>query len=115
MLAEFDIDSEHQAAVSDAFARLLRASQSMVARSNEDVNLPGAVSSDFLDLMGMTLCAWAWGVMSCKAGDDDFGMAKKQTARFFFARLLPKTLGLEQSISANSDVLMDMPDALFNG
>jgi hypothetical protein len=53
--------------------------------------------------------------MSCKAGDDDFGMAKKQTARFFFARLLPKTLGLEQSISANSDVLMDMPDALFNG
>jgi alkylation response protein AidB-like acyl-CoA dehydrogenase len=114
VLAEFEIDPEHQSQVALAFARLLRASQSMVARSNEDANLPGAVSADFLDLMGMTLCAWAWGVMAHQAGDDDFGLAKKQTARFFFARLLPRTLGLEQSILASSDVLMDMPEALFN-
>ena len=114
VLAEFDIHPEHQTHVTEAFARLLRAGQSMVARSNEDANLPGAVSADFLDLMGMTLCAWAWGVMAHQAGDDDFGLAKKQTARFFFARLLPRTLGLEQSILANSDVLMDMPEALFN-
>jgi hypothetical protein len=114
VLAEFEIDPEHQSQVAQAFARLLRASQSMVARSNEDANLPGAVSADFLDLMGMTLCAWAWGVMAHQAGDDDFGLAKKQTARFFFARLLPRTLGLEQSILASSDVLMDMPEALFN-
>ena len=114
VLAEFEIDPEHQSQVALAFARLLRASQSMVARSNEDANLPGAVSADFLDLMGMTLCAWAWGVMAHQAGDDDFGLAKKQTARFFFARLLPRTLGLEQSILASSEVLMDMPEALFN-
>ena len=114
VLAEFEIDPEHQSQVTQAFARLLRASESMVARSNEDANLPGAVSADFLDLMGMTLCAWAWGVMAHQAGDDDFGLAKKQTARFFFARLLPRTLGLEQSILASSDVLMDMPEALFN-
>ena len=101
VLAEFEIDPEHQSQVTQAFARLLRASQSMVARSNEDANLPGAVSADFLDLMGMTLCAWAWGVMAHQAGDDDFGLAKKQTARFFFARLLPRTLGLEQSILAS--------------
>ena len=114
VLAEFEIHPEHQTRVTEAFARLLRAGQSMVARSNEDANLPGAVSADFLDLMGMTLCAWAWGVMAHQAGNDDFGLAKKQTARFFFARLLPRTLGLEQSILANSDVLMDMPEALFN-
>lgn len=114
VLAEFEIHPEHQTRVTEAFARLLRAGQSMVTRSNEDANLPGAVSADFLDLMGMTLCAWAWGVMAHQAGDDDFGLAKKQTARFFFARLLPRTLGLEQSILANSDVLMDMPEALFN-
>ena len=114
VLAQYEIDPEHQTQVREAFARLLRASQSMVARSNEDANLPGAVSSDFLDLMGMTLCAWAWGVMAHQAGNDDFGLAKKQTARFFFARLLPRTLGLEQSILANSDVLMDMPEAFFN-
>ena len=85
----------------------------MVVRSKEDANLAGAVSSDFLDLIGMTLCAWAWGVMSQCAGADDFGEAKKQTARFFFARLLPRTVGLEESILADSDVLMDMPEALF--
>ncbi|MDB2416238.1 acyl-CoA dehydrogenase family protein [Pseudomonadales bacterium] len=114
VLAEFEIDPEHEPQVAQAFTRLLRASQSMVARSNEDANLPGAVSADFLDLMGMTLCAWAWGVMAHQAVDDDFGLAKKQTARFFFARLLPRTLGLEQSILASSEVLMDMPEALFN-
>ena len=86
----------------------------MIARSNEDANLPGAVSTDYLDMMGTTLCAWAWGVMAGKAEDDEFGTVKKQTARFFFARLLPRTIGLEQSILADSDVLMDMPQALFN-
>ena len=115
VLAGYEMDPQFEPEVAESFARLRRASQSMVARSNEDANLPGAVSCDFLDLMGMTLCAWAWGVMAHRAGDDDFGMAKKQTARFFFARLLPRTLALEKSIMAHSDVLMDMPEALFNG
>jgi hypothetical protein len=53
-------------------------------------------------------------VMAQRAGDDDFGVAKKQTARFFFARLLPRTVGLEQGLMADSDVLMDMPEALFS-
>ena len=113
VLAGFDIDPDFKEPVDHAFARLLRVTQSLVARSNEDANLAGAVSTDFLDLMGMTLCAWAWGVMTQCAGTDDFGEAKKQTARFFFARLLPRTLGLEESILADSDVLMDMPEALF--
>jgi len=112
-LAGFDIDPDFKEPVDHAFARLLRVTQSLVARSNEDANLAGAVSTDFLDLMGMTLCAWAWGVMTQCAGTDDFGEAKKQTARFFFARLLPRTVGLEESILADSDVLMDMPEALF--
>ncbi len=113
VLAGFDIDPDFKEPVDHAFARLLRVTQSLVARSNEDANLAGAVSTDFLDLMGMTLCAWAWGVMTQCAGTDDFGEAKKQTARFFFARLLPRTAGLEESILADSDVLMDMPEALF--
>jgi alkylation response protein AidB-like acyl-CoA dehydrogenase len=113
VLAGFDIDPDFKEPVDHAFARLLRVTQSLVARSNEDANLAGAVSTDFLDLMGMTLCAWAWGVMTQCAGTDDFGEAKKQTARFFFARLLPRTVGLEESILADSDVLMDMPEALF--
>ena len=114
VLADFELDAGHAPAVAEAFERLRRVTDSMIARSNEDANLPGAVSADFLDLVGMTLCAWAWGVMAQRAGDDDFGVAKKQTARFFFARLLPRTVGLEQGLMANSDVLMDMPEALFS-
>ncbi len=113
VLAGFDIDPDFKEPVDQAFARLLRVTQSLVARSNEDANLAGAVATDFLDLMGMTLCAWAWGLMTHCAGTDDFGEAKKQTARFFFARLLPRAVGLEESILADSDVLMDMPEALF--
>ena len=113
VLAGFDIDPDFKEPVDQAFARLLRVTQSLVARSNEDANLAGAVATDFLDLMGVTLCAWAWGVMTQCAGTDDFGEAKKQTARFFFARLLPRAVGLEESILADSDVLMDMPEALF--
>ena len=114
VLAEFELEPGHAPAVAEAFERLRRVTDSMIARSNEDANLPGAVSADFLELVGMALCAWAWGVMAQRAGDDDFGVAKKQTARFFFARLLPRTVGLEQSLMADSDVLMDMPEALFS-
>ena len=114
VLAEFELEPGHAPAVAEAFERLRRGTDSMIARSNEDANLPGAVSADFLELVGMALCAWAWGVMAQRAGDDDFGVAKKQTARFFFARLLPRTVGLEQSLMADSDVLMDMPEALFS-
>ena len=114
VLAEFELEPRHAPAVAEAFERLRRVTDSMIARSDEDANLPGAVSADFLELVGMALCAWAWGVMAQCAGDDDFGVAKKQTARFFFARLLPRTVGLEQSLMADSDVLMDMPEALFN-
>lgn len=114
VLAEFELEPGHAPAVAGAFERLRRVTDSMIARSNEDANLPGAVSADFLELVGMALCAWAWGVMAQRAGDDDFGLAKKQTARFFFARLLPRTVGLEQSLMADSDVLMDMPEALFS-
>ena len=113
VLSTFDIDPGFQQPVEEAFARLVRVTDSMVARSNEDANLPGAVSTDYLDLMGTTLCAWAWGVMVRKAGDDEFGTAKKQTARLLFARVLPRTIGVEHSMLADSDVLMDMPEALF--
>ena len=74
----------------------------------------GAFSCVYFEVVGMWLCAWAWGVMAHHAKDDDFGVAKKQTARFFFTRLLPRTLGLEQGLTADSDVLMEMPEALFN-
>ena len=93
--------------------RLDSVTQSVVARTQQDPNLPGAVSVDFLDFVGLTLCAWMWARMASCAPQNEFGDAKRATAAYFFARLLPQTLGLEQSIQAESSVVMAMPEASF--
>jgi hypothetical protein len=87
--------------------------QSVVKRSQQDANLPGAVSVDFLDFVGLTMCAWMWARMASCAPTDEFGDAKRATARYFYARLLPQTLGLAQSIEADADAVMNMSASSF--
>ena len=48
--------------------------------------------------------------MATLVGDNEFGQAKQSTADFFFARLLPKTLGLEASIASEASAVMTLPD-----
>jgi len=43
---------------------------------------------------------------------DPFYQAKLQTARFYFAKLLPETASLMQTARAGVDVLMDTEAAL---
>ena len=99
--------------LADVCQRLDAVTQSVVARAQQDPNLLGAVSVDFLDFVGLTLCAWLWARMASCAPQNEFGDAKRATARYFFARLLPQTLGLEQSIKAESAAVMEMPETLF--
>ncbi len=99
--------------LADVCQRLDAVTQSVVARAQQDPNLAGAVSVDFLDFVGLTLCAWLWARMASCAPQNEFGDAKRATARYFFARLLPQTLGLEQSIKAESAAVMEMPETLF--
>ena len=96
-----------------AIARLSAATDWVVEQAAGDPNLPGAVSTDYLDLTGLTLYAWLWARMAAAAGDDPFGQAKRQTARFFYARLLPRTLALEASIRSGSQPLMEMEEEAF--
>jgi alkylation response protein AidB-like acyl-CoA dehydrogenase len=99
--------------VEEALERLSRVTRELVRRASDDVHLPGAAATDYLDLVGYTLYAWLWARMADAAPDDEFGEAKRQTARFYFARLLPRTLGLEQCILADADAVMSMPAAAF--
>jgi alkylation response protein AidB-like acyl-CoA dehydrogenase len=108
------VDKAYQAELVEACERLARSTRSVVARAKEDAHLPGAVSVDYLELVGMTMCAWVWALMASKAPADDFGVAKKATARFYYDRLLPKTLGLERSIEAEAGAVMEMPQNLFS-
>jgi hypothetical protein len=107
-MAGFAAAEAHQADLHDALDRLVRVTASVVERAGEDPNLPGAVSTDFLDLFGLTIYAWLWAHMAAIAPADDFGDAKRATAEFFFARLLPGALGLEKSILADSAAVMSL-------
>ena len=93
--------------------RLLSVTDSVIARSQKDPALAGAVATDYLDLVGYTLYAWIWARMAAVAPDDDFGAAKRACAEFYFARLLPRTIGLERSIEGESSAVMDLPDDQF--
>ena len=48
-----------------------------------------------------------------KEPEDDFYASKMGTARFFFARLLPRTQSLSSSVKAGSDSLYLLDAAQF--
>ena len=85
------------------------AARRVIAGSAEDPDLPGAASTDFLELAGLALFAWLWAKMARAAGDGP----KLELARFFYAKLLPKTLALEQTIRAGSASVMALRDDVF--
>ena len=107
------IDDEFRGPVEDAFDRVIRATDHVVAHANQDPELPGAVSTDYLDLLGYTLYGWLWARMARVAVENGIKNTKHECARFYFARLLPKIFGLEASILSSSDVVMNLADEDF--
>ncbi|MEQ8692224.1 MAG: acyl-CoA dehydrogenase C-terminal domain-containing protein, partial [Pseudomonadales bacterium] len=108
-----EVHADFQDQLDEALDRLLKTTDSIVARSQEDPLLPGAVATDYMELIGLTSYAWLWGRMAHLAPDDDFGAAKVATAEFFYARLLPRTLGLQAGINAQAAVVMNFADDEF--
>jgi len=93
---------------------LVRATtKDLIERAPDDVALPGAVATDYLDLLGYTLYGWLWARMAARAGDDAFGERKRTLAVFYFERLLPRTRSLAAAIGATSESLMALDEALF--
>ena len=84
----------------------------------------GAASVDYLRVAGHMVFSYFWARMAQVAlveiakaeaaaqRPDPFYKAKLQTARFYFARLLPETAGLIRSARSGSEVLMDTDAAL---
>ena len=107
------VDSDLEEVLEENLNRLDFVTQSIVRRSQADPELPGSVSADYLELFGLVCYAWLWARMVNQAPRDEFGSAKKETARFFFHRLLQRTVFLEQSIASNSDVVMSLSDDAF--
>lgn len=108
-----EVDANHKAELDDALDRLQRVTDSVLRRSQEDPSLPGAVSTEYLELLGLTAYAWLWAKMAHLSPADEFGEAKRGLAAFFYARILPRARGLELSLEASSESLMNFPDVSF--
>jgi hypothetical protein len=72
---------------------------------------------DYLFYSGYVALAYFWArsvaaadVSTCTA---DFKQSKRATARFYFARILPRTLAHGATLRASADSLMAMPAAQF--
>ena len=125
MIEEFCAANEGNAAVAE-FIAPLRASaaewqqltmtigQRAVANADE----VGAAAYDYLFYSGYVALAYWW-ARSVAAADasthpEDFKDAKRETARFYFARLLPRTLAHKAAIESGSAPLLALDADRFD-
>ncbi len=101
--------------------RLQATTELVTERAKSNPNEIGAASVEYLHLFGYTAYAYMWLLMTDKAqqkleageGDSEFYRAKIITARYFYQRLLPRTLGLVESIKSGADPLYALADDMF--
>ena len=91
--------------------------QTVGKRATNNPDEIGAAAVDFLFYSGYVALAYFW-AKSVAAADasklsDEFKQAKRSTARFYFARILPRTQAHLAAIRAGADSLLAMTDAQF--
>ncbi|WP_411385800.1 acyl-CoA dehydrogenase C-terminal domain-containing protein [Pseudomonas sp. MPB03] len=81
----------------------------LLDRAKSNPNEIGAASVEYLQAFGYTAYAYMWALMARaalgKENQDDFYASKLGTARFYFARLLPRIHSLSASVKAGSESL----------
>ena len=86
-------------------------------RAKNNPNEIGAASVEYLHVFGYTAYAYMWALMARaalgKEGQDEFYASKLGTARFYFARLLPRIHSLSASVKAGSESLYLLDAAQF--
>lgn len=86
-------------------------------RAKNNPNEIGAASVEYLQVFGYTAYAYMWALMArtalAKQDEDDFYVSKLGTARFYFARLLPRIHSLSASVKAGSESLFLLDAAQF--
>ena len=91
--------------------------QAIGKRALADPEEVGVAAVDYLFYSGYVALAYFWArsvaAADASAQSADFKQAKRSTARFYFARILPRTLTHAASLRASADSLMAMPDVQF--
>lgn len=96
-----------------AFGRLQQATAELARRGLSDPYEAGAGATDYLKLFGLTALAYVWTRMAeialAKEGEDPTGFyrAKLATARFFMARILPRSGAHLAAVMAGGATLRD--------
>ncbi|TKS54471.1 acyl-CoA dehydrogenase [Luteimonas yindakuii] len=92
-------------------------SRELATRAQANPDEIGAASVDYLFYSGYVALAywWARSVAAAEASTrpEDFKTAKRETARFYYSRILPRTLAHRAAIEAGADTLMALPDEAF--
>lgn len=87
----------------------------------DDANLVGASAFDYLMLAGYCLLGYYWlraaalaeRQLDAGSSEREFYLGKRETARFYLQRLLPRATLHRELIGSGSANLMDIPDAAF--
>lgn len=91
--------------------------QWVLDRSKDNLNEIGAASVEYLHAFGYTAYAYMWALMAKaafgKEAQEDFYASKLGTARFYFARLLPRIHSLSASVKAGSETLFLLDASQF--
>lgn len=104
--------------LSKAIIDLDELTQHILNAANENIEELGTSANDYLHVFGYTAMAYVWAKMAQTSLnkqnlDDDFYLSKVHTARYYFARLLPRRLSLIASIKSGCSTLFDISDDLF--
>ena len=114
----------HNTAVQEFVAPLATAAkqwadltQEIAKRAGANPDEIGVAAVDYLFYSGYIALAYFWArsvaAAEGSAQSADFKQAKRATARFYYARILPRTLTHAASLRASADSLMALPEALF--
>ena len=81
----------------------------LLEQAKNNPNEVGAASVEYLHVFGYIAYAYMWALMARaaqgKEAEEDFYASKMGTARFFFARLLPRIQSLSSAVRAGSESL----------
>ncbi len=105
------VPEEFAARLAEAIGRVERATGFLLGGAASDPDLPGAASTDFLELTGRGIYAWLWARMA--RADADGRHNKTDVARFFYAKLLPRTRTLLATIESGAGSVMALPEDAF--
>jgi len=104
--------------LSAAIGDLESVTRTILTDAADDIEVLGTAANDYLHLFGYTAMAFAWAKMAKTSlsnfeSDIDFHQSKIQTARYYFARLLPRRISLIETIKAGAQPMFDIEDHLF--